>query len=173
MVGGVALASCEPNPGLWNKPKQAKSSSGATISLEELRKHTDEKSLWVAYDGDVFDITDFYFGHPGGSDRLLMAGGLSMEPFWDIYTEHYRGHVIPFLQRFKIGKLSAADAKAARDFEFTNPYADDPERHPDLLHCTTHPFNGEPRIERLTENFYTPNEFQRRPEGASLRALGF
>jgi len=34
----------------------------------------------------------------------------------------------------------------------------DPPRHPDLLYCTTHPFNGEPRLSRLTETFLTPNE---------------
>ncbi len=26
-----------------------------------------------------------------------------------------------------------------------------------MLHCTTYPFNSEPRIERLTEHNYTPN----------------
>jgi len=128
------------------------------ITIAEMQKHTDMSSLWVSYQGYVYDATDFTLGHPGGTDRLLMAAGMDLEPFFKIYTEHYRGHVIPFMQRFKIGKLSNSDAAKIKDFEFTNPYANDPERHPDLLHCTTHPFNGEPRIQLLTDNYYTPNE---------------
>jgi len=154
---GQANARCELK---LQKKQEAKpvDSSLKLITLEELQKHTDLNSLWVAYRGAVYDITDFTMGHPGGTDRLLMAGGMDLEPFWEVYTEHFRGHVVPFMERFKIGRLSDADAKKSKDFEFSNPYANDPERHPDLLHCTSHPFNGEPRIQLLTDNYYTPNE---------------
>ena len=163
-TGGALLASnptmmktiSKPQPLAKNPP--AKDSQLPLITLKDLQKHTELSSLWVTYKGIVYDVTDFTLGHPGGTDRLQMAGGMDMEPFFNVYTEHYRGHILPFMQRFKIGRLSDADAAKARNFEFTNPYADDPQRHPDLLHCTTHPFNGEPRIERLTENYYTPNE---------------
>jgi len=128
------------------------------ITLEEMQKHTKLSSLWMSYRGIVYDVTDFAMGHPGGADRLQMAAGMDMEPFFDIYTEHYRGHVIPFMQRFKIGRLSDSDAaKALEIASFADPYAKDPERHPDLLHVTTHPFNGEPRSELLGENYCTPN----------------
>jgi sulfite oxidase len=138
--------------------RHKKDSQLPLVTMKELQKHTDMDSLWVVYKGIVYDVTDFTLGHPGGTDRLLMAAGMDLEPYFDIYTEHYRGHVLPFLQRFKIGRLTDADAAKVKKFEFSNPYANDPERHPDLLHCTTHPFNGEPRIERLTESYYTPNE---------------
>jgi len=128
------------------------------VTLKELAKHADMESIWVTYRGIVYDITDFTMGHPGGTDRLLMAAGMDLEPFFDVYTEHYRGHVLPFMQRFKVGRLSKKDAEKVKNFEFSNPYENDPERHPDLLHCTSHPFNGEPRIHLLTDNYYTPNE---------------
>jgi sulfite oxidase len=159
-LGGVLLGASTMSA--WNEsgkvPPIARK-EWPLISYEELQKHTDMDSLWVVYNGHILDITDFMFGHPGGTDRLLMAGGLDLGPFWDIYTEHYRGHVIPFaLKTFKIGELNAEDAARCKDFVFDDPYEDDPIRHPDLLHCTTHPFNGECRLERLTENYYTPNE---------------
>ncbi len=152
--------------GAWWKVAHAKGGRGEAtvkggfgqdrlIPLDELKQHTGEDSVWVSYKGNVFDVTEFLYGHPGGTDRLMMAAGGDVAPFFAVYTEHLRGHVIPFLQRFKIGHLSSADAKKSADFTFNNPYANDPVRHPDLLHCTTHPFNGEPRIERLTETYYT------------------
>lgn len=45
------------------------------ISAEELGKHSDGTSLWVAIDGDVWDVTDFYMRHPGGPQFLVDRGG--------------------------------------------------------------------------------------------------
>ena len=61
-----------------------------TISLEELRKHRSEESLWVAYGGKVYDVTSFLKHHPGGADPLLGAGGQDLEAFWNLYPIHYQ-----------------------------------------------------------------------------------
>eukprot|EP01083_Nonionella_stella_P051116 135741_1 len=88
-----------------------------------------------------------------------MAAGQDLANFWSVYQDHYRGHVIPFLQKMRIGKLSTSDREIAEnpEYRFANAYDDDPVRHPDLLHNTYHPFNGECLLERLTEKYYTPN----------------
>lgn len=130
------------------------------IPLEEVREHASpEKRVWVTFRGNVFDITPFLNGHPGLKSRLLMVGGQDLANYWSVYNDHYRGHVIPFLQKMKIGRLSAADRQIAEnpEFEFINAYDDDPVRHEDLLFNTYHPFNGECLLERLTEQYYTPN----------------
>eukprot|EP01084_Bolivina_argentea_P301132 519427_1 len=142
-----------------NSNKNRNRNTNKVYPLSEVREHCTADSLWVTLRGDVYDVTPFITGHPGLKSRLLMAGGQDLAPFWTVYQDHYRGHVIPFMQRLKIGKLSASDRKIAENPEwpFINAYDDDPKRHPDLLANTYHPFNGEAVLERLTEKYYTPN----------------
>jgi cytochrome b involved in lipid metabolism len=129
------------------------------IPLSEVKQHcSPSERCWYTYKGEVFDMTPFIEGHPGLKSRLLMAAGNDLEPYWEIYQDHLRGHVLPFVKKFKIGNLSAEDAKKAKNFRFFNAYDNDPVRHPDLLVNTYHPFNGEAVLERLTEKYYTPNE---------------
>lgn len=40
------------------------------------------KKVWVTYKDGVYDLTTFAKNHPGGSDKLLMAAGGPIEPFW-------------------------------------------------------------------------------------------
>lgn len=130
-----------------------------TISLAELSKHYDmETGLWVSYKGAVYDITEFAMGHPGGLGRLLMAGGRDLEPFWEQYRLHFRGHIIGLLEKYRIGNLSAEDAIESRAFEFGNPFEEDPPRHPTCMPATEKPWCGEARIDLLTQSYFTPNE---------------
>ena len=109
--------------------------------------------------GAVYDLTFFYNGHPGGSPRLLMAAGQDLEPYWEVYRQHLRGHVVDWMEKYRIGSLSPEEAKAASTaFEFGDAYENDPVRDPNLLPCTQKPFNGEPRIDLLTRDYITPNE---------------
>ena len=47
-----------------------------------------DKRVWVSFRGGVYDITEFLKGHPGGSDRLMMAAGGALDPFFEIYGFH-------------------------------------------------------------------------------------
>jgi len=129
-----------------------------TIPLEEVAEHCDEDSLWFTFRGAVYDLTFFINGHPGGTPRLLMAAGQDLEPFWDIYRQHLRGHVVDWMEAHRIGNLSEEDAKKARNFQHGDMFESDPYRDPNLLPCTKKPFCGEPRIDLLTNDYYTPNE---------------
>jgi len=42
---------------------------------------TDGK-VWVTFKDGVYDLTTFAKNHPGGSDKLYMAKGGPVEPFW-------------------------------------------------------------------------------------------
>uniref|UniRef100_A0A7S2YTY0 sulfite oxidase n=1 Tax=Entomoneis paludosa TaxID=265537 RepID=A0A7S2YTY0_9STRA len=130
-----------------------------TIPLDEVAEHCDEDSMWFTFRGAVYDLTFFINGHPGGTTRLLMAAGQDLEPYWEIYRQHFRGHVVDWMEKYRIGNLSPEDTKRSKDsVSFGDMYDTDPERHPDLLSCTQRPFNGEPRIELLTNDYITPNE---------------
>jgi len=73
-------------------------------TLADVAKHaTKDERIWVAYDNGVYDITDFVEEHPGG-DKILMAAGGSLEPFWMLYAVHKNPEVLALLEQFRIGK---------------------------------------------------------------------
>ena len=45
------------------------------IALEELAKHSSNRSAWIALHGAVYDVSDFLAEHPGGRSILLSACG--------------------------------------------------------------------------------------------------
>lgn len=55
------------------------------VTREEVKKHCTADSLWIVFDGKVYDITKFLEEHPGGSDILIEHGGIdSTDDFEDI-----------------------------------------------------------------------------------------
>ena len=87
-----------------------------------------------------------------------MAAGQDLEPYWEIYRQHFRGHVLEWIETHRIGNLTPMDAEKARQVQIGDMFENDPKRHPDLLPATSKPFNGEPRVELLTNDYFTPNE---------------
>ncbi|XP_075055653.1 sulfite oxidase, mitochondrial [Mixophyes fleayi] len=123
---------------------------------EEVKKHTSlADRVWVTYAGEVFDITDFVELHPGGN-RIMLAAGGALEPFWALYGVHKSEHVLEILQEYKVGVLSPDEKEESRDY--SDPYSNDPSRHPILKVNSQKPFNAEPPPEILTESFITPSE---------------
>ena len=112
----------------------------------------------VAYDGKIFDVTDFS-GHPGGVGRLEMAAGKDLAVFWKVYTQHNRGHVVnDILSVYQIGEfLTEDDMKKVTDSTW---YDDSLFRndvfYSDLLVNTLHPYNAEAKLRYLTDHFVTP-----------------
>ncbi|XP_067144946.1 sulfite oxidase-like, partial [Centruroides vittatus] len=122
-------------------------------SAKEIAKHnTKEKNIWVSYKAGVYDITEFVDQHPGG-DKILLASGGPIEPFWELYGVHKQDEILELLETFRIGNLSQEDRK-----ELSNDvYANEPTRHPALKVCSNKPFNAETPLELLTEKFITPS----------------
>ncbi|XP_048784600.1 zinc finger protein Eos isoform X1 [Lagopus muta] len=124
---------------------------------EEVGRHrSPEERVWVTHGTDVFDVTDFVELHPGGPDKILLAAGGALEPFWALYAVHGEPHVLELLQQYKVGELSPDEAPPAPDAQ--DPFAGDPPRHPGLRVNSQKPFNAEPPAELLAERFLTPNE---------------
>ena len=46
------------------------------ITIDELRKHDDEKEPWFVVNGEVYDGTAFIKEHPGGAQSIISAAGL-------------------------------------------------------------------------------------------------
>lgn len=91
----------------------AKSRSNAKLSppslpiysTEDVAKHNSlESGVWVTFEGVVYDITDFVNKHPGG-DKILLAAGSAIEPFWAMYAVHQTDEVLKMLEEYRIGML--------------------------------------------------------------------
>ncbi|KAI5458239.1 Oxidoreductase, molybdopterin-binding domain-containing protein [Mariannaea sp. PMI_226] len=128
--------------------------------LSDVRKHHGKSSQpWVVYGDKVYDITDWIEAHPGG-DVILRAAGGSIEPYWDIFTIHKSDYVRDILKQYLIGFVDVADlvdGRPARE-EIEDPFADDPDRHPDLITMTSKPRNAETPAPAMTADFLTPND---------------
>lgn len=134
-----------------------KTSALPTFTQEEVTRHRSlQDGVWVTYKGGVYDITEFVAMHPGG-DKILLAAGGDLEPFWALYAVHKQEHVLEILSEYKVGELSAEDLKKQQDVQTSDPYSSDPKRHPVLRINSLKPFNAEPPPEILSDSFITPS----------------
>lgn len=80
------------------------------ISSSELASHRHPNDLWLAVDGNVYDVSRFARLHPGGAKVLLSLGGN------DVTTEFYELHkknVLDTYRRLIIGCLEGTPAALA------------------------------------------------------------
>ncbi|XP_016966970.1 sulfite oxidase, mitochondrial [Drosophila biarmipes] len=128
-----------------------------TYKADQVEQHNcPEKGIWVTYGLGVYDVTDFAENHPGG-DKILMAAGSAIDPFWAIYQQHNTLEVLELLEGFRIGNLEG-ELVASVDDELGSPWSQEPQRHALLKPASKRPFNAEPPIGLLAEQFYTPND---------------
>ena len=104
----------------------------------------------------MYDITEFVNSHPGGPQKVMLAAGGSLEPYWALYAQHQTAEVLEMLAEYRVGTLSAHDAAEVQDA--SDPFANDPKRHGALQINTKKPFNAEPPLTILTDNTVTPNQ---------------
>mmetsp|Transcript_63410 Transcript_63410/g.138073 ORF Transcript_63410/g.138073 Transcript_63410/m.138073 type:complete len:607 (+) Transcript_63410:65-1885(+) len=116
---------------------------------------TFETGIWVSYKDGVYDITKFIANHPGGSEKLMLAAGKSIDPFWRIYQMHEsRGNAPKQLELMRIGDLADPDPAPLASSEC--PYAKDPERHPGMILHNGKPCNAELPAELMMDSWLTP-----------------
>jgi hypothetical protein len=55
-----------------------------TYTMEQVNGNDGEdgKRIWMTYGGYVYDVTDFIPNHPGGDEKIRLASGGAIEPFW-------------------------------------------------------------------------------------------
>uniref|UniRef100_A0A1I8FXP4 sulfite oxidase n=1 Tax=Macrostomum lignano TaxID=282301 RepID=A0A1I8FXP4_9PLAT len=110
----------------------------------------------------VYDVTNFVDSHPGG-EKILLAAGKDVEPFWDLYAVHKSPHVLSILAEYAIARLTAADAlelqrrKASEQSDDGGKFANEPKRSPLLVPINKRPYNAMSPPEILMDHYYTPN----------------
>lgn len=125
-----------------------------TYSKEEVAKHrTKETGIWVTYRDGVYDVTEWADVHPGGSQRLMLAAGGPIDPFWAMYAQHNTAQVKEILEEYRIGNLEGGSVPVG------NPYENEPvDRHPSLSVRSTAPMNAETPLSLLADSLVTPTE---------------
>ena len=120
-------------------------------SPDEIKTHNKEGDVWVSYDGNVYDITKFIDIHPGGRDKIMMAAGQPIEPYWELYQQHYTQDILNMLNEYKIGSTDTY-------LKSNDPYINEPTRDNSLNELKTKPYNAEPDLIELRKNYITPNK---------------
>jgi len=126
-----------------------------------LRNGRNGYRIWMSYGGYVYDVTDFIPNHPGGSEKILLASGAAIEPYWNTYRQHFSSNLPSlYLEKLKIGVLAEADQQRIDDRAelVEDPYLNEPERHSALIVHTEQPANMETPYAQLTDNYITPSE---------------
>ncbi len=146
-----------------------------TFTAKDVQQHdSPDKGVWVVLGTAVYDITSFLENHPGGVDKITLAAGGSVEPFWKIYRQHVdhfdastgapvpKSHVAEALAPLQVGWLDPADVAAAEAARASraddDPYRNEPERHPALRLLSETPCSAESPAALMHEHYTTPNE---------------
>lgn len=117
----------------------------------------------MIYKDGVYDITKFIQNHPGGADKIVMAAGKSVEPFWRIYRQHYNSNLpLEMLGPMRIGTLHPEDVAAeAEAKDSSDPYNQDPEISPVMTIHSRKPVNAGKSIHTSNDFLYRISELQR------------
>lgn len=80
------------------------------FTLEEIKKHKDEKNAWIVIQKNVYDVTKFLNEHPGGKDVLLeQTGKDSTKEFNDV---GHSDNAKKLLDKYKIGSVDEQGGKS-------------------------------------------------------------
>lgn len=84
----------------------------------------------------------------------MIGAGSSIDPFWHIYQQHNTPEIAELLENFRIGNLLPEDDIGTKDL--SDPWSNEPKRHALLKPASQKPFNAEPPLPLLVEQFLTP-----------------
>lgn len=111
----------------------------------------------------VYNITDFISNHPGGSEKIIQAAGGPVEPWWNLYRQHFSTDLpMVLMDKMVIGKLAESDQASVDEYMERlleeDPYAMEPDRDDGLRVHSETPMNAESPYERMLDSYLTPNE---------------
>eukprot|EP00793_Prasinoderma_coloniale_P005110 PRCOL_00000871-RA len=154
----AGAAPCDAHPASAAPGYASRREDLPEYTAADVSTHSEPKSgVWVSYGQGVYDITEFAKGHPGGSEKIMLAAGGALEPFWALFAEpHGKLATLQLLETLRIGNLRQDAAAAAAIADIDDPYAEDPPRHPALVVQSPKPFNAESPAATLADARITP-----------------
>jgi cytochrome b involved in lipid metabolism len=73
------------------------------IKMEEVRQHNSPTDMWVVFDGNVYDITEYIQYHPGGA--MCFTNPSADKDITKSYNAVHRHVPISMISKLKIGHL--------------------------------------------------------------------
>ncbi|CAD7939170.1 unnamed protein product [Amoebophrya sp. A120] len=125
----VASSSSSSSSSTTKTAKSENVGINKVVSFEELKKHDQPNDLWIAINGQVYDLTKFSQLHPGGRAVLLAVAGKDASK--QFYALHNKA-ILDKYKRLRVGSLenfAAEDAipsAAEEDVVSEVPYAEAP-----------------------------------------------
>lgn len=155
---GITTSSMAISSLLIDKFIKQKEKDKKSFTYDEVSKHNKNGNVWVTYGKNVYDVSKFIENHPGGKDKIMLAAGKGLEPYWNIYKQHTNDPTIVknFLEPMKIGSLKDYDENKYKDT--VDPYLNDPIRDPELKFHSVSPCIAETPKDLIMDNWITPNE---------------
>ena len=103
---------------LYNKLYCNQTEKTKSYTYKEIEQHkTKDKGIWITYKNSVYDITKFVDNHPGGKDKIMLAEGSSLEPYWNYYKQHQKPEVLDILETMKIGEIKDYNPEKYKDLK--------------------------------------------------------
>eukprot|EP00899_Mesostigma_viride_P006376 jgi/Mesvir1/1573/Mv14544-RA.3 len=115
--------------------------------------------MWVTFGDGVYDVTAFVAGHPGGKDRIMLAAGGAVEPFWSMYRVHNTQATRDLLETYRIGTLPEGERGTPMPDLGSDMWANQPDRSAlRVIPVTQQPFNAETPVEYLLASAVQAND---------------
>ncbi|XP_044255217.1 cytochrome b5-like [Tribolium madens] len=94
------------------------------FSLEEIGKNNgkDGNKTWILIKNNVYDVTEYLDGHPGGGELITEWAGKECTKAFD--DAGHSGDAKKELKRYKIGELREEDRKQKKSTTISNPKED-------------------------------------------------
>ncbi|KAJ3118330.1 hypothetical protein HDU96_002487 [Phlyctochytrium bullatum] len=162
---GALTPTTSPHALLNGKPRPLSPTTGLPyFTRDEVRSHTTPTTgIWVTRGTAVYDITSFIDIHPGG-ERILLAAGQAIDPFWAIFSIHNTDSTRELLETYRIGDLMPLEMDPSKPVDteasaaaLAKLFANDPVRDPRLVVRSARPCNAETPADALLDSFTTPN----------------
>ena len=102
LTGNAIKTPLEKDSEVHQLGKTDTNSEPKKIELEDISPHNSESDCWVAYDGKVYDITEFLGKHKSPLSKYC---GTSTE-FEEAYMGKHKGYKDDILNQFQIGILN-------------------------------------------------------------------
>jgi sulfite oxidase len=127
---------------------------------EVSKRNNINNRIWVTRGEYVYDITDWIPNHPGGQEKIMLAAGSRLEPYWQIYQQHYNSKLpLQLLETMRIGRLAPSELNDSSDNgKLNDPYTNDPESSAILIYHQRKPVNAEPPKSILSDQYITPSD---------------
>ena len=105
-IVGRLVETTETNP-----KKNVVESANKSITIQELKKHNTPNDLWMAVDGNVYNLTDFRLVHPGGSHLIEKNAGKDATTLFHMF--HHHPNIISLVEDSIVGKLVGDEAQSS------------------------------------------------------------